>query len=141
PASTAGKHVWAYVGSGDLACFDFAGNEVWKFNAEERYGRFDIQHGMHVTPLLYEDRLYLNLLHGGGHWVIALDKATGKEVWKVNRPTKARDESKEAYASPVLWHKGNAAYLVVLGADHATAHRLSDGGEIWRLGDLNPPTP
>jgi outer membrane protein assembly factor BamB len=135
--STDGKHVYAFVGSGDFACFDLDGKEIWKFNAQARYGRFRIQHGMHTTPLLHGDRLYLSLLHSGGHWVIALDRATGKEVWKVARKSDAEGECKEAYTSPCLWQDGKDAYLVVLGCDYTTAHRLSDGSEIWRLGDLN----
>jgi outer membrane protein assembly factor BamB len=138
--STDGKHVYAFVGSGDVACFDVDGNEIWKFNAQERYGKFKIQHGIHVTPLLHEDRLFLSLIHSGGHWVIALDKATGKEVWKVERKSDAVGESREAYASPLLWHTAKDTSLVVLGADYTTGHRLEDGSEIWRLGDLNPKT-
>jgi outer membrane protein assembly factor BamB len=136
--STDGKHVWVFVGSGVLACFDLDGKEVWKLNVQDRYGKFDIQHGLHATPVLHGDRLYLSLLHSGAHWVIALDKATGKEVWKVARKSDAEDESKEAYTTPCLWSDGKDAYLVVLGCDYATAHRLDDGGEIWRLGALNP---
>jgi outer membrane protein assembly factor BamB len=136
--STDGKHVWVFVGSGVLACFDLDGNEVWRFNVQDRYGRFDIQHGLHATPVLHGGRLYLSLLHSGAHWVIALDKATGKEVWKVPRKSDAEDESKEAYTTPCLWSDGKDAYLVVLGCDYATAHRLEDGAEVWRLGDLNP---
>src|SRR5438876_6344762 len=136
--STDGKQVYAFTGTGDFACFDFEGKEIWRFNAQERYGQFQIQHGMHTTPLLHGERLYLALLHAGAMWVIALDKATGKEVWKVSRPTDGRGEGKHSYASPCLWHNGKDEYLVVHGCDYATAHRLSDGGEIWRLGDLNP---
>jgi outer membrane protein assembly factor BamB len=138
--STDGKHVWAMFGSGDLACFDVGGKEIWKFNIQERYGKYRIQHGIHTTPLLHGDRLYLALLHSGAHWVISLDKATGDEVWKVERKTDATDESLEAYTSPCLWQDAGRkdAYIVVLGCDYTTAHRLSDGGEIWRLGDLNP---
>src|SRR5262249_40000388 len=51
--STDGTHVYAYFGTGDFACFDFEGKEVWKFNAQERYGAFKIMHGMHITPLLH----------------------------------------------------------------------------------------
>jgi outer membrane protein assembly factor BamB len=138
---TDGKHVYAFIGTGDLACFDVDGNPVWHFNVQDRYGRFSILHGVHPSPLLYQDRLYLNLIHSGGHWVVALDKNTGKEIWKFARPSDARGESKEAYSSPCLWQNGKDAYLVCLGADHATAHRLTDGSEIWRLADLNPPTP
>ncbi len=136
--STDGKHVFVYVGSGDMACFDFEGNQVWSFNAQKRYGKFSIQHGMHVTPLLHGDNLYLALLTNGGHWVIAIDKATGKEAWKVARPTDAKSESREAYTSPVLWQNGKELNLVILGCDYTTGHRISDGKEVWRLADLNP---
>jgi outer membrane protein assembly factor BamB len=136
--STDGTHVYAFTGAGDFAAFDFDGNEIWRFNAQERYGKFRIQHGMHTTPLLYRDRLYLSLLHSGAMWIIALDKMTGKEIWKVERPTDGRGEGRHSYASPCLWHNDKDAYLVVHGCDYATAHRLSDGSEIWRLGDLNP---
>lgn len=135
---TDGKHVFAYVGTGDFACFDFDGNKIWSFNAQERYGKFSIQHGMHTTPVMHGDILYLALLHGNGHWVIAIDKATGKEVWKTARKTDAVGESKEAYTTPILWKEGGETVLVVHGCDYATAHSLKDGSEIWRLGDLNP---
>ena len=136
--STDGKHVYVFAGTGDFACFNFDGQEIWRFNAQERYGKFRIQHGMHVTPLLHGDRLYLSLLHSGGWWVIAIDKATGKDVWKVKRNSDATDECEQSYASPSLWHKGKEEYLIIHGNDYATAHRLTDGSEIWRLGDLNP---
>lgn len=135
--STDGKHVFAFFGTGDFVCFDFDGNEVWRFNAQKRYGEFSIQHGMHVSPLLHEDRLYMAILTNGGHWVIAIDKATGKDVWKVERESNAKGESREAYTSPVLWQNGKELNLVVLGCDYATGHRLTDGSEVWRLGDIN----
>lgn len=138
---TDGKHVYAFVGTGDLACFDFGGKEVWKFNAQERYGKFRIQFGMHSTPVLFGDRLYLALLHSGGHRVIALDKATGAEVWNVERKSDGVQENEHSYASPVLWQNGNEAYLVVHGNDYTTAHSLTDGKELWRLHDLNPKGP
>jgi outer membrane protein assembly factor BamB len=136
--STDGKHVFVFVGSGQLACFDFDGNQVWKFNAQDRYGRFQTQHGMHTTPLLYQDRLYMQLIHSGGAWVIALDPSTGKEVWKVPRKSDGYAENEHSYASPCLWHRGPDAYLITHGNDYAIAHRLTDGSEIWRVGELNP---
>src|SRR5262249_52985623 len=70
-----------------------------------------------------------------------IDKATGKDVWKVERKSDARSECKHAYTSPFLWRNGKDAYLVCHGNDYTTAHRLDDGSEIWRLADLNPPDP
>jgi outer membrane protein assembly factor BamB len=137
--STDGQYVYTFTGTGDFACFDFEGKELWKFNAQERYGKFQIQWGMHVTPLLHGDRLYLALLHSGGWWVIALDKTTGQEIWKVRRESDAQRECEQAYASPCLGNDGKEDYLIVHGCDYTTGHRLTDGSEIWRLGDLNLP--
>jgi len=136
--STDGKHIYVFVGTGNLACFDFEGKEIWNVNIQDRHGKFLIQHGLHSTPLLHKGRLYLSLLHSNGHWVIAIDKANGKEVWKVERKSDATDESREAYTSPCIWNDGKQTSLVVTGCDYATGHRLDDGKEMWRLGDLNP---
>jgi outer membrane protein assembly factor BamB len=136
--STDGKHVYAFVGSGELGCFDFKGKQIWKIDTQERYGKFNIQYGMHSTPLLYGDRLYLQLIHSGGAWVVAINKANGKDVWKVERKSDGHDECEHSYASPCIWRNGKEAYLVTHGNDYAIAHNLKDGSEIWRVGDLNP---
>jgi outer membrane protein assembly factor BamB len=136
--STDGKHVWAFVGTGNLGCFDLDGKEVWMFDVQQRYGKFRIQFGMHSTPVLYQGRIYLQLLHDGGQLAIALDAADGKEVWKVDRKSDGRAECLHSYASAMMWHKGNDAALIVHGNDYSTAHSLKDGAEVWRVGNLNP---
>lgn len=136
-ASTDGKHVWFFVGTGKLACFDLDGKEAWSFDVPSRYGRFDIQFGMHTTPLLYNGRLYFQLIHTAGQWVIALDASNGKEVWKVKRDSDGRAECEHSYASVTLWKDGDKAYLISHGNDYAVAHDLKDGKEIWRVGELN----
>jgi outer membrane protein assembly factor BamB len=136
--STDGKLVFALVGSGDFAAVDFAGKEVWRFNVQERYGKYSYDFGMHSTPLLHEGRLYLQLIHPRLQAVVALDAATGKEVWKVDRPSDGRGECLNSYASPSLWVRGGEARLITHGNDYAVASNLTDGKEVWRLGDLNP---
>jgi outer membrane protein assembly factor BamB len=144
--STDGNHVYFFAGNGEFAAFDFAGKEVWRFNAQERYGSFRIQFGVHTTPVLFRDRLYIQLVHSGvprtdkgkEAVVAAIDKATGKEVWKIARSSEGTAENEHSYASAFVWCNGKEAYLVVHGNDYATAHSLQDGKEIWRVGDLNP---
>ncbi|HKI36068.1 MAG TPA: PQQ-binding-like beta-propeller repeat protein [Gemmataceae bacterium] len=136
--STDGKHVWAFAGTGDLACFDVDGKEVWKFNMQDRYGKYEAQHGLHNTPLLDGDRLYLEYFIRKTAYVVALDKASGKEVWKVERKSDGYGENLDSYTSPVIWRKGKDAYLITHGNDYAIAHRLDNGEEIWRVGGLNP---
>ncbi len=143
--STDGKHVFAFVGSGDLACYDFAGKEVWKFNVQDRYGKFEIQFGMSSTPVLDRGRLYLQLIHGEGNpktreaLVVALDAATGGEIWKQPRPSEAYGENEHSYASPVLYRDDQREYLLTHGADCVVAHSLKDGHEIWRSRGLQRP--
>lgn len=136
--STDGQYVWTFMGTGDLACYDFDGNEIWSFNVGERYGALNIAFGMTSTPVLDGDRLYLQLLHTDGAWVIALDKRTGREIWKQQRESDARDECEHSYASPMLYRDGQREFLVTHGADYVIAHRLDDGAEMWRCGGMNP---
>ncbi len=136
--STDGKHVWTLMGTGDLACFTADGQPVWKANLQERYGKFDIQFGMTSTPVLDGDRLYLQLLHSKGALVLALDKATGNEIWKQTRKSDARAECEHSYASPILYRDGKLELLLTHGCDYIVAHRLTDGDEVWRCGGLNP---
>jgi outer membrane protein assembly factor BamB len=136
--STDGKHVWAFAGTGDLACFDVDGKEVWSFNVQDRYGKYGAQHGLHNTPLLDGDRLYLQYFIRKTAYVAALDKTSGKDIWKVERKSDGTGENLDSYTSPLIWRKGKDAYLITHGNDYAIAHSLEDGSEIWRVGGLNP---
>jgi outer membrane protein assembly factor BamB len=142
--STDGKHVWAFVGTGILACFDIDGNEVWKFDMQDRYGKLKIQFGMTSTPILDGDRLFLQLIHGDRDpktqeaVVVSLDKATGNELWKQPRPSEAYGENEHSYASPTLYRDDRQAFLLTHGADYVIAHNLDDGRELWRCGGLQP---
>ena len=135
---TDGKQVWSFVSSGDLHCHAVDGKRVWTRNLQKDYGKFNIQFGMHSTPLLHEGKLYLQLLHTGDQWVICLDAATGKEIWKVKRPSDGRDECPHSYASPTLFQDAGDAYLITHGNDYTVGHSLKDGSEIWRVTSLNP---
>ena len=140
---TDGKHVWSFMGEGTLGCYTVDGKEVWKFNLQDRYGKFSIQFGMSSTPVLDDGVLYLQLIHGEGDpktreaCVVALDGATGAEVWKVDRPSDAEAENEHSYASPMMYQDGKTKLLLSHGADFIVAHDLKDGHEVWRCGGLN----
>lgn len=144
--STDGQHVWAMMTNGVLGCWTADGKEVWKFNLQDRYGKFSIQFGMTSTPVLDGDRLYVQLIHGEGNAktreavVVCLEKATGKEVWKQDRPSDAIQENEHSYASPMMYDDGKAKFLLSHGADFIVAHDLKDGHELWRCGNLNVKT-
>jgi outer membrane protein assembly factor BamB len=139
---TDGKSVWIATGNGKLACLTMDGKEVWKRDIQADYGRFGFNHGYASTPLMYGARLYVQVLHGmhtdDPSYVFAVDKNTGKTVWKVERPTDAVQESPDNYATPQIVMVSGKLQLVISGADYATGHDLDSGKEIWRIGGFNP---
>lgn len=142
---TDGKYVWAMIGTGQIACFDFEGNDAWHFNVEDRYGKLDIAFGMSSTPVLDRGRLYLQLIHGDRDpttqeaRIVCLEASTGKEIWQHRRSSDAREECEHSYASPTIYRDASQAFLISHGADYTVAHSLDDGHELWRCGGLNPP--
>jgi outer membrane protein assembly factor BamB len=151
---TDGKAVYILYGTGDIAAFDFSGKELWKRNLGADYGKFAIMWIYGSSPLLFDGKLYVQVLQrtpapgdypglggaGGDRdsYLVALDPATGKSLWKVNRPTEARLESMESYATPVP-HIGadGKAQILVVGGNCITGHDPTNGTELWRGYGLN----
>jgi outer membrane protein assembly factor BamB len=139
---TDGQHVWVMTGTGILKAFDLSGTELWARDVQKDYGRFGLQWGYGSSPLLYADSLFVQVLHGmrtdDPSYVLRIDKATGKTVWRVERPTNARMESPDAYTTPALLRYGTNTEIVVTGGDVVTGHDLATGRELWRANGLNP---
>ena len=137
--STDGKHVWAFAGSGKLACFTVDGAPVWEKDVQG-YGKFSIQFGCHWTPVLYQGKLYLQVMHRNAQKLVKLDAATGTQEWAVERPGYGKGESPDVYASAQIWEGQGGPLLVAHGNDYCTGHKLDDGAEVWRVMGLNPTT-
>ena len=139
---TDGNHIWVMTGTGMLTCFDFKGNQLWRRDIQKDYGRFGLNHGYASSPKLFGDRLYIQVLHGmttdDPSYVFAVDRASGKTLWKVNRPTDARSESPDDYSTPLIADVEGKKQLVVSGGDYVTGHDLDSGKELWRMGGFNP---
>jgi outer membrane protein assembly factor BamB len=139
---TDGRSVWVMTGTGVLKAFDFAGKEIWGRNIQTDYGRFGLNWGYASSPLLFEDSLFVQVLHGmrtdDPSYILRIDKATGKTVWRVERPTKARFESPDAYTTPALLRHAGSTEVVITGGDVVTGHDMATGKELWRADGLNP---
>ena len=139
---TDGRHVWVMTGVGVLKAFDFAGQELWMRDIQGDYGRFGLNWGYASSPLLKDDALYLQVLHGmrtdDPSYILKIDAASGETIWKVERPTNARRESPDSYTTP-LWHGyDDKPELVITGGDAVTGHDPETGRELWRADVLNP---
>jgi outer membrane protein assembly factor BamB len=139
---TDGKNVWVMTGTGILKAFDFHGKEVWMRDIQKDYGRFGLNWGYGSSPLLHGDSLYVQVLHGmktdDPSYLLRIEKATGRTLWRVERPTNARRESPDAYTTPAILRYGKNVEMVITGGDVVTGHDLASGKELWRADGLNP---
>ena len=139
---TDGKTVYVMTGTGILKAFDFAGNELWMRDVQKEYGPFGLNWGYASSPLLFEDSLYVQVLHGmktdDPSYVMRINRTSGKTIWKVDRPTTAIRESPDSYTTPALLRYGKTTEIVITGADCVTGHDLATGKELWRANGLNP---
>lgn len=139
---TDGRSVYVMTGTGIIKAFDFAGKEQWSRDIQADYGKFGLNWGYGSSPLLHEDSLYVVVLHGmktdDPSYVLRLDKASGKTLAKVERPTKAQVEAPDAYTTPTIAKVNGKLELIVSGGDLITGHDIATVKELWRADVLNP---
>lgn len=139
---TDGTNVWIMTGTGVLKSFDANGAERWTRDLQKDYGPFGQLYGYGSSPLLFEDSLYVQVLHGSHtdepSYLLRIAKADGKTIWRVERRTDAQQESPDAYTTPALLRDGARAEIIVSGADVVTGHDPANGSELWRAEGLNP---
>lgn len=148
---TDGKRVFVMFATGDLAAYDFAGKQLWTRNIADEYGKFANMWIYGSSPLLYKDRLYIQVLQHNppnyeharddkptrDSYLLCLDPATGKNIWRHVRPTDAVSEAQESYATPIPYEGANGTEILVLGGNYLTSHSAATGEEIWRCAGLN----
>jgi len=139
---TDGRSVYVMTGTGIFKGFDFNGKELWTRDIQKEYGQFGLQWGYASSPLLHDNSLYVQVLHGmktdDASYVMRIDKKNGKTLWKVDRPTSAIRESPDAYTTPALLRYGKVTEIVITGGDCVTGHDAATGKELWRANGLNP---
>jgi len=132
---TDGERVYAYFGNVGLFCFDFNGKLLWKQPSpavETRYGW-----GTAASPILHESRIYLVNDNDTQSYLTAIDKKTGKQIWRV-----VRDE-KSNWATPYIWVNDKRTEIVTPGTGKIRSYDL-DGKLLWELGGMSAiaiPTP
>ena len=135
---TDGERVFAYFKSGDFGGFTVDGQPLWHHNLQEMYGEDTLWWDLGTSPVLTGNAVVVACMHSGPSYLAAFHKDTGELLWKQDRELGAPEEAAQSYATPVVVKEGERETIVVLGADHVTAHDAVTGQEKWRLGGLNP---
>lgn len=137
-----GERVFVYFKSGDFGCFSLDGKLVWQVNLFKKYVDVTAQTlwwDLGTSPVLTSNAVVVTMMHTGPSYLVAFDRATGKELWKHDRMTDAPQEAAQSYTTPVVTtNNAGKEVVVVTGADYVTCHDAADGSELWRVGSLNP---
>jgi outer membrane protein assembly factor BamB len=107
-----------------VAAYDFSGHKVW----EKVPGRFYSRHGFCSSPVLYKDKVILNADQDAEAYIVALDKSTGEEKWRINRPNRFR-----SYCVPLIVEAGGKTQMVLSGSETVTSYDPDSGASIWNI--------
>lgn len=122
---TDGKYVWVtFLQYPDMVivCYDFDGKEVWRKSP----GKFNSRHGYCSSPVLYKDLVIFNGDQDAEAFLVALDKTTGAERWRADRPNRTR-----SYTPPILIDAAGKKQLVLSGSLCVTSYNPDDGKLLW----------
>lgn len=125
---TDGQRVYAYFGNVGIFCFDRDGKPLWSRSWDVVPMR--LGWGTGASPVLHGDRIYVINDNDKSSFLAALDKHTGKEIWKI-----ARDE-KSNWATPFIWESGKRTEIVTVGSRKVRSYDL-DGKLLWELGGMS----
>lgn len=135
--ATDGRYVYVWFGSEGLYAYDFDGRLAWKtsFGGIAAFGM-----GTGTSPVLFENLLILQCDEDNGQrsFVVAVDKNTGREVWRTARTIEAN------WTTPVIAHGPSGPELVTSGNQFIIAYDPRTGRELWRCkgtGGWTIPTP
>jgi outer membrane protein assembly factor BamB len=135
-AATDGEVLIASFESRGVFAYDLAGKKLWEVDLGDKKMRSEFGEG--TTPALYKDRIFIVWDHQGESFIVALDKKTGKELWRTKR------EEIDSWATPLVVEVNGRAQVVTSGMRRVRSYDADTGALVWDMAGLtmNPiPTP
>ena len=121
-ACTDGARLYAYFGSYGILAYDWSGNEIWKKPLPAPVVEF----GTGSSPIVVDGKVILVADGDVAGYMVALDAATGAEVWRVDR-----SEFRRGFSTPFVWRHDGTEELVVAGALWVRGYDLKTGSQLW----------
>lgn len=122
-----GDRVYTLGSEGHLICFEAqSGKVVWQRHLPEEYGAKTPLWGYAAHPLIDGDKLF-TLAGGEGSHMVALDKKTGKELWK------SSSSPEQGYSPPTIIEAGGVRQLILLRPSAVSAVNPKTGEEYWSV--------
>ena len=140
--ATDGRIVVAWFGSQGVYAYDFEGKFLWKVDVGRvDMGAYDIpsyEWGPASSPIIWQNLVILQCDTQTDSFLLALDAATGKTVWKTDR------QEIPSWGTPTIANTSAGPQLVTNASNFIRAYDPKTGKEVWRLGGsskITAPTP
>lgn len=137
PASN-GERIVVWHGTPGLYCYDLSGNLLWKADL----GPVNHIWGYGASPVIHDGKVFLNVGPGKNSFLVALDLATGKELWRIAEPDGADDENPNAtgprdkwigsWSTPLIAEIDDRAQLVIAMPHRMEAFDPQSGESLWK---------
>jgi len=135
---TDGRSIFILFKSGELAALTFDGSVRWRKNLFQQFGKDDRFWDFGTSPVVTARHVVVAQMHAGDSYLVAFDKETGEQCWKVARNYETPVEGDQCYTTPIVYSRRGVETLLVWGGLHLTAHDASDGSTLWSCGGFNP---
>ena len=127
-ALTDGERIYAFFGSRGLYALDLKGNLIWEKQLGMMQTRLSFGEG--ASPVLHGDTLVVNWDHEGRDFLVALDRKTGKELWRTER------EEPTSWATPIVVMSGGKPQVIVNATNRVRGYDLATGKVLWEAGGM-----
>ncbi len=135
--ATDGERVFASFANGDVVAYDLEGEFVWM----QEFGPVENSYGHAASLAMHEDKVIMQLdqtfdADEGLSALIALDAATGEEVWRTTRPVP------NSWSSPIVIRTDENTQIITTADPYVISYNPETGEELWRveclMGDVGP---
>lgn len=134
---TDGERVYAWFGTGQLVVLDFNGKLQWKKHLGRDVAPFDVLWGHGSSPALHKDSLFLLCEHPPGAYLVAVDRRTGKELWRSER-----GKDRRSYTTPFVIQADGKDQLIVNSTNRLEGLDPANGKVLWHAGsEVKVPVP
>ena len=127
--TTDGKYVYVSFGSRGIYAYDFSGKQIWAKDLGVQM-KMRLGFGEGTAPLLVDDRLIVVFDHEADSFIVALDKKTGKELWRM-----ARDE-RSSWSTPLAVEHNGGKQIIVTATNKVRSYDPKNGKVLWECGGL-----
>ncbi len=135
-AATDGELVFAYFGSRGLYALDLSGKLVWERDLGDM--KVKLAFGEGSSPALAGDRLFVQWDHEGESFIVALDRKSGRELWRQKR------DEQTSWATPLVVEHGGKTQVVTSATNKVRSYDAGSGELLWETSGMTAnviPTP